>query len=87
MFGSTLKLYTVEVHLFRLIGMVSHPDMQKIEITGFFFENMLHWQFEVENNIYSWLFSLHLYLHTKTFTQNSLYVIDNWGKNLSHKKM
>jgi len=28
--------------------MVSHLDMQKIQITGFFFENRLHWQFEVQ---------------------------------------
>ena len=28
--------------------MMGHPDMQKIQIIGFFFENRLHWQFEVE---------------------------------------
>jgi len=28
--------------------MASHPDMQKIQIIGFFSENMLHWQFEVD---------------------------------------
>jgi len=28
--------------------MVSHPDMQKIHTTGLFFENRLHWQFEVQ---------------------------------------
>jgi hypothetical protein len=28
--------------------MMCHPDVQKIWIIGFFFENMLHWQFEVE---------------------------------------
>jgi hypothetical protein len=67
--------------------MASHPDMQKTQIIGFFFENRLHWQYEVENNIYKWLFRLHFYLHTKTFVQNLLYVIDNWGKNLSHNKM
>ena len=38
---------TVELHLSGLIGTASHPDMQKIRITGFFFENMLHWQFQV----------------------------------------
>jgi hypothetical protein len=27
--------------------MPSRPDMQKIRIIGFFFENRLHWQFEV----------------------------------------
>jgi len=31
--------------------MANHPDMQKIRIIGFFFENMLHWQFEVEKKI------------------------------------
>jgi hypothetical protein len=38
---------TVEIHSSRLIGRASHPDIQKIQIIGFFFENMLHWQFEV----------------------------------------
>jgi len=38
---------TVEIHLSRLIGAVSHPVMQKIRIIGFSFENRLHWQFEV----------------------------------------
>ena len=37
----------VELYLSRLIGMVSHTDMQKILIIGFFFENKLNWQFEV----------------------------------------
>jgi len=31
--------------------MASHPDMQNIRIIGFFFENRLHWQFEVEKKI------------------------------------
>jgi hypothetical protein len=39
--------YKVELHLYGLIGTASHPDMQKIRIIGFFFENRLHWQFEV----------------------------------------
>jgi hypothetical protein len=37
---------TVEFHLFGLIGTASHPDVQKIRIIGFFFENGLHWRFE-----------------------------------------
>ena len=40
----------VELHLSGLIGAASHPDMQKIRIFGFFFENSVHWQFEVEKN-------------------------------------
>jgi hypothetical protein len=47
---------TVEVRLSRLIGMVSHTDIQKIQIIGFFFENRPHWQFEVGNNLYKQLF-------------------------------
>ena len=39
--------YTVELHIPGLIGTASHPDMQKIRIIGFFFENRLHWQFAV----------------------------------------
>jgi hypothetical protein len=42
---------TVELHLSRLIGMVSHLDMQ---IIGFFFENRPYWQFEVSTvTVYS----------------------------------
>ena len=47
---------TVELHLSGLIGTASHPDMQKIHIVGFFFENRLHWQFEVEKKLYKQLF-------------------------------
>jgi len=39
-------LSTVEFYLPRLIGKIGYPDMQKIQIIGFLFENMLHWQFE-----------------------------------------
>jgi len=38
----------VELHLSGLIGMASYPDMQKIRIIGFFFENRLYWHFEVK---------------------------------------
>jgi len=48
---------TVELHLSGLTGTASHPDMQKIRITGFFFfENGLHGQFEVGINFYKRLF-------------------------------
>jgi hypothetical protein len=33
---------TVELHLSGLTGTTSHPDMQKIRIILFFFENRLH---------------------------------------------
>jgi len=36
--------YNIEaLHLSGLNGTASHPDMQKIQIIGFFFENRLHW--------------------------------------------
>jgi len=38
---------TVEIHLSRLIGMASNPDIQEIQLSGFFSENWPHWQFEV----------------------------------------
>jgi len=38
---------TVELLLSGLTGMTNHTDMQQMRITGFFFENRLHWQFEV----------------------------------------
>ena len=40
---------TAELHL--LIATASHPEMQKILIIEFFFENRLHWQFEVKKKI------------------------------------
>ena len=38
---------TAEFHIFGLNGTASHPDMLKILIIGYFFENKLYWQFEV----------------------------------------
>ena len=38
---------TVELRLSELIGTKSNPDMLKIWVVGFFFENSLHWQFAV----------------------------------------
>jgi hypothetical protein len=52
----------VELHLSGLIGTASHQDMQKVRIIGFFFEIMLHWQFEVEKNFYQRLFFANIYL-------------------------
>jgi hypothetical protein len=43
-----LFLYgTVELHLPGLIWTANHPDIQKIRIFGFFFENRLHGYFEL----------------------------------------
>ena len=55
---------TVELHLLVLIGTVSHPDMQKIRITGFSFDSRLHWQFEVKKLSTNGYFRLHNYLGT-----------------------
>ena len=40
----------VERHLSGLTGTAGHLDMHKIRIIGFFFENRLYWQLEVEKN-------------------------------------
>jgi hypothetical protein len=45
-YGIFLAEYS-KTPLIRLFGTASHPDMQKIPIIGFFFENRSHWQFEV----------------------------------------
>jgi hypothetical protein len=50
------RLNTVERHLPGLLGTTSHPDMQKIRIIGFFFENRLHLQPKVEKKFYMRLF-------------------------------
>jgi hypothetical protein len=36
------KINTLELFFSELLGKESHPDMQKIYIIGFFFENSLH---------------------------------------------
>jgi len=41
---------TVKLHLAGLFGTASHPDMQKIRIIWFFFENRLHRHSDVETN-------------------------------------
>ena len=62
--------------------------MQKIGIIKFFFENRQHWQFEVGKKSTNSCFRLHIYLRTnKILIHNSLYVFDNRGKNLNHKRM
>jgi hypothetical protein len=43
---STLR-YTLELHLSGLIGKTKDPDLQEVQIIEFFFENRLHWYFEV----------------------------------------
>ena len=83
----TLLTSTAELHLSGLIGTASQPDMLKIRIIGFFFEYSLHWQFEVENrSSTNGCFRLRTYLRANNI-RNSSYVFDNWGKNLSHKKV
>ena len=47
---------TVIAHLSGLVGTVSHSDIQTIRVIGFFFENGLHRQFEVEKNYYKPMF-------------------------------
>jgi len=42
---------TVALHLPGLIGTDSRPDMKKIRIIEFFFENSLQWQSEVGEKI------------------------------------
>jgi len=43
----------VELHLSGLIGTENHPDLKKTRIIGFFFENMLYWQFKVRRLIFT----------------------------------
>jgi len=39
-----LFVSTIQLHLSGCFGKRNHPEMQKIRIIGFFFENRLHWQ-------------------------------------------
>jgi hypothetical protein len=51
-YSNLLNLFRGELHLSGLTGRASHPDMQKIRIIGFVFENKLYWQFEVGKKLY-----------------------------------
>ena len=64
-------------------GYAENPDK------GVFFENRLHWQFEVGKKSINGYFRLHIYLRTnKTLIHNSLNGFDIWGGGgVSHKKM
>ena len=53
----------VELHLSGLIGTASHPDMQKIRIILFFFENMLKWQFEGGGELYARLILGYIFVY------------------------
>ena len=46
-------LTAVELLLSGLVGTASHPDLRKIRIIGFFFENRLRWQLEVRLLIFT----------------------------------
>jgi len=65
------NLYTVELHLSGLIGTVSHPDTQKLQIIGTFFEEATSTSLKWEKSFYKWWFRLHIYVHTnKTQVHN-----------------
>ena len=70
------KENTVELYISGLTETTNHPDMQKIRIIGFFFENRIHWRFEAKNKRFiNDCFRLHIYLRTnKALLRNSLYV-------------
>jgi hypothetical protein len=57
---------TAERHLSGLIGKASHPDMQKIQIIGFFFENRLHWQFEFRLLLFTYVLTYYLLTYLLT---------------------
>jgi hypothetical protein len=78
---------TVELHLSGLNVTASYPDMQNVRITGFYLEivyvGRLMWKIISKNGC----FGLHIYLLTnKTLIHNYLYVFDNWGIIVSHKR-
>ena len=61
--------YTAELHLSGSIGTAGPPDIQKIWMIGFFFENGLHWQFEAEKNVLltAILGCIFIYVQTKHY--------------------
>jgi hypothetical protein len=55
----------LQLQLSGLIGTASRPDMQKIRITGFFFGNKPHWQFEVAKKFYKRLFLSYIFIYVQ----------------------
>jgi hypothetical protein len=59
-----VRIHTVELHLSGLIRTERQPDLQKIRIIGFIFENRLQWSIKEKKKFYNRLFRLHIYLLT-----------------------
>jgi hypothetical protein len=70
---------TVEHHLSGIIGRENYPDMQEVPMIGFFIENRIHWQFDVENKcIQNCCFRQYIYLRKdKILVHNSSYEFYN----------
>jgi len=45
--STLIVFHKVELHLSRVTGTASRPDVHEIWTVGFFFENRLHWQLDV----------------------------------------
>jgi hypothetical protein len=73
--------------LIRIIGRTRYMEMQEIRIIGIFFENRLHWHYEVKEKILQTadLGYIFIYIQIKLM-HNSLYVFEKWWKSLIHKK-
>jgi hypothetical protein len=64
------NMHTVEFHLYGIIGTAKYPDMRKVRIIGFFFEN---WLFDRENKfiqtaILGYIFSYKQNIYISFFT-------------------
>ena len=83
------QINTVELHLSRLIGTVSQSGYaENPDNWIFFFENRLHWEFEVEKKSTNGYFRLHVdLLANETLIHNSLHLLVNWrgGGDFSRK--
>jgi hypothetical protein len=81
---SRLQLTTSKLHLPKLIGTASHPDMQKIWIIEFFFEigstGNVKWK-KISTNGY---FKLHIYLlKNKTLIHNYIKLVQLYNTILN----
>jgi hypothetical protein len=78
----------VELHLSGLNRITKYPDMQKIRIIGFLFENRFHWQFEEKKRFLQTavLGYILICLQIKYECIIPFVVLISGGKNLSHKR-
>ena len=60
------RLFNTGRHFSGINRTARHPDLQKIRIIGFFFENRLYWQFEEGNKFLQTVNLCYIFVYVQT---------------------